>query len=291
VSVFAAQVINGIVVGSIYALIVLGTNLLIVVRQVVHFGYAHIVMVSMAIGWLVLAHTNENLVLGILVIIIGGTAITIFTEPLFRRLVASKSFLETVVVAQGVAIILTDAVSHFFNKGVPMGFPQTLYGGGGMIQLGLISFSLANIYVIAVGIVAVMLLMYFLYRTRQGRAIRAMAQNTEIAKVLGIPFGRTGIYGFAVAGILAGLVGVLMAMSIGSVSAELGDSYAVKGMILVLFAGMGNLKGGLISAVVMGIAESMAIFYLPGRWSQAAFFGILMLVILWRPQGLFGSRT
>ena len=118
-----------------------------------------------------------------------------------------------------------------------------------------------------------------------------MAQNTEVARVLGIPFGKTGIYGFAVAGILAGIVGVLMAMSIGSVSAELGDSYAVKGMILVLFAGMGNLKGGLISAVFMGIAESMAIYYLPGRWSQAVFFGVLMLVILWRPQGLFGSRT
>lgn len=160
-----------------------------------------------------------------------------------------------------------------------------------MVRLGLVSFTLANIYVIAAGIVAVILLIYFLYRTRQGRAVRAMAQNTEIAKILGIPFGRTGVYGFAVAGALAGLIGVLMAMSVGSVSAELGDSYAVKGMILVLFAGMGNLKGGLISAVVMGIAESMAIFHLPGRWSQAVFFGVLMLVILWRPQGLFGSRT
>lgn len=290
-SVFAAQVINGIVIGSVYALIVLGTNLLIVVRQVVHFGYAHIVMVSMAIGWLVLTKTGGNLAAGIIVILIAGIAITLLTEPLFRRLVARKSFLETVVVAQGVAIILTDVVSHFFNKGVPMSFPQTLYGGGGMVRLGLVSFTLANIYVIAAGIVAVILLIYFLYRTRQGRAVRAMAQNTEIAKILGIPFGRTGVYGFAVAGALAGLIGVLMAMSVGSVSAELGDSYAVKGMILVLFAGMGNLKGGLISAVVMGIAESMAIFHLPGRWSQAVFFGVLMLVILWRPQGLFGSRT
>jgi len=290
-SVFAAQVINGIVIGSIYALIVLGTNLLVVVRQVVHFGYAHIVMVSMAIGWLALSHTGENLVVGIVTILLAGIAITILTEPLFRRLVERKSFLETVIVAQGVAIILTDVVSHFFNKGVPMSFPQSLYGGGGMVRLGLVSFTWANVYVVAVGILAVVLLVYFLYRTRQGRAIRAMAQNTEVARVLGIPFGKTGIYGFAVAGILAGIVGVLMAMSIGSVSAELGDSYAVKGMILVLFAGMGNLKGGLISAVFMGIAESMAIYYLPGRWSQAVFFGVLMLVILWRPQGLFGSRT
>jgi len=170
-SVFAAQVINGIVIGSIYALIVLGTNLLVVVRQVVHFGYAHIVMVSMAIGWLALSHTGENLVVGIVTILLAGIAITILTEPLFRRLVERKSFLETVIVAQGVAIILTDVVSHFFNKGVPMSFPQSLYGGGGMVRLGLVSFTWANVYVVAVGILAVVLLVYFLYRTRHGRAI------------------------------------------------------------------------------------------------------------------------
>lgn len=288
---FLGQIVNGIVIGSIYALMVLGTNLLIVVRQVVHFGYAHIVMFAMALGWLVMSKTSDNLALGIVVFLVAGTVVTVGTEPLFRRLVARRSFLETVVVALGVGIILTDAVSHFFNKGVPMSFPTALSGGGGTIKLGLVTFTWANVYVIIAGVVSVVLLAYFLYRTRHGRAIRAMAQDTHIAKVLGIPFGRTGVFGFLVAGLLAGLIAVLMAMAVGSVSAELGDSYAIKAMILVLFAGMGNLKGGLICAVAMGIAESMAIYYLPGRWSQAVFFGVLMLVILWRPQGVFGSRT
>ena len=80
-------------------------------------------------------------------------------------------------------------------------------------------------------------------------------------------------------------------MTLGSTSAELGDAYAVKVMILVLFSGMGNLRGGLIGAVAMGIAETFAVFYLPGRWSQTVFFGVLMIVILWKPQGVFGSRT
>jgi branched-chain amino acid transport system permease protein len=288
---FLGQIVNGIVIGSIYALIVLGTNLLVVVRQVVHFGYAHIVMFAMALGWLVMARTNGNIALGIVMFLVAGTVVTAATEPLFRRLVANRSFLETVVVALGVGIILTDAVSHFFNKGIPMGFPSALSDGGGIIKIGLVTFTWANVYVVIVGIIAVIVLAFFLYKTRHGRAIRAMAQDTHVAKVLGIPFGKTGVYGFLVAGVLAGVIAVLMAMAVGSVSAELGDSYAIKAMILMLFAGMGNLKGGLISALVMGIAESMAIYYLPGRWSQAVFFGVLMMVILWRPQGVFGSRT
>jgi len=80
-------------------------------------------------------------------------------------------------------------------------------------------------------------------------------------------------------------------MSLGSASSELGDDMAVKAMILMLFAGMGNLKGGLVSTLIMGLAEAMALAYLPGRWTEAIFFGVIMMVIIWKPQGLFGTQT
>ena len=290
-SVFAAQLINGIAIGAIYALFVLGVNLLVVVRGIVYFCYPHVAMVAMAAAWLVLTHTGDRLVLAIPMFFVAATVLMIATEPLFRPLVKHGAMLETVVMATGIAIILTDVLSQFVNQGSPAAFPEALRGGGLQVNAGAISFSLATVLSVVGSVIAVSVLFAFLYRTKHGRGIRAMAQDQRVARILGVPFGRTGVIGFAVAGLLAGFIALLLAMSLGSTSAELGDAFAVKVMILVLFAGMGNLRGGVIGAVAMGIAETLAVFYLPGRWSQTVFFGVLMLVILWKPQGVFGSRT
>jgi branched-chain amino acid transport system permease protein len=286
-----AQIVNGLATGGIYALIVLGMNLLVLVRGVVYFSYAHIVVISMAVGWLVLQFTGGSLVLAVPVFVVTAGAITVLTEPLFRPLALRRAFLETVVLALGIGIIITEVMSQFINEGAPIAFPASLTGGGAMIRSGMISFSLARVYTLVGAIAAVIGLFYFLYHHRQGRAIRAIAQDVVIARFLGIPFKKTGIYGFAIAGLLAGIIALLIAMSLGSASAELSDNMAVKAMILMLFAGMGNLKGGLISALLMGLAEAMALAYLPGRWTEAVFFGVIMLVIIWKPQGLFGART
>jgi branched-chain amino acid transport system permease protein len=290
-AVFGAQLINGIAIGAIYALLVLGVNLLIVVRGVVYFSYPHVVMVAMAAAWLVLNYTHDNLYLAIPMFFVAGTILMVLTEPLFRPLVKNGALLETVVMATGIAIILTDLLSQFVNHGSPAGFPLSLRGGGLQVNAGVLSFSLATVLAVLGSVVAVIVLFSFLYKTRQGRGIRAMAQNLRVARLMGVPFAKTGVIGFAVGGLLAGFVALLLAMTLGSTSAELGDAYAVKVMILVLFAGMGNLRGGLIGAVAMGIAETLAVFYLPGRWSQTVFFGVLMLVILWKPQGVFGAKT
>jgi branched-chain amino acid transport system permease protein len=290
VETFLAQFVNGLATGSIYALIVLGMNLLILVRGVVHFSYAHIVVMSMAAGWIVLELTH-NIILAIPTFVITGVVLTTLTEPLFRPLVLRRAFLETVVLALGIGMIITEVMSHFINQGAPLAFPAAITGGGAMIRSGMIAFSLADVYALLGGIAAVIALLYFLYRNKQGRAIRAIAQDVGIARLLGIPFNKTGLYGFAIAGLLAGIIALLITMSLGSASSELGDDIAVKAMILMLFAGMGSLKGGLICALLMGLAEAMALAYLPGRWTEAIFFGIIMIVIIWKPRGLFGAQA
>lgn len=288
---FFAQSLNGLATGSLYALIVLGMNLLMLVKKIVHQCYANIVVIAMAVGWIVLQHTNENIFLGLLAMIVAGIVLTVLTEPLFRPLAKRGAELETIVLSLGVAIILTEVYSHYINLGQNIAFPEALTGGGKMFGSGIITIAPATIYTLVGGVIAVVLLMAFLYRHKEGRAIRAMAQNLRIAKQLGISFTKTGILGFAVAGLLAGLIAILMAMSLGSASAELGDSIAIKGIILMLFAGMGNLKGGLISALMMGVVEALALAYIPGRWTEAIFYGVIMLVILWKPHGLFGDRS
>lgn len=286
---FIAQIINGLAMGSIYALLILGMNVLVLVRDVVHQGYSHTVMITMAAGWLALNATNNNMFLSILVMLLVGVGVTVISEPLFRPLCRRGATLETIVLAMGIGIILTEIMSQFINNGGNFAYPESMRGGGVTLTFGMIHFSLANIITLVLAIVVAILLMWFMYHTQTGRAIRAMAQNLRVSKMLGIPFSKTGLIGFGIAGVLATISALLLIMTIGTCGPSVGDSFAVKAVILMLFAGMGNLKGGLFSALMMGLVEALALAYLPGSWTEVIFYGVIMVVIIWKPDGLFGT--
>jgi branched-chain amino acid transport system permease protein len=288
---FVAQVISGLAIGSNYALIVVGINLILLVRGVIHFAYAHFIVFSMYVVWLVLGSTNDNFALAISAGIICAVLLTALTEPVFRPLSLRHASLETVIAAMGMAIIITEIMSHFINHGRPIAFPAALVGGGATIKLGMIVFSLGHVYTLIGSIGAVIILLYFLRHNKEGRAFRAMAQDTNIARLIGIPFNKTGIYSFAICGLLGGITGLFMAMTLGMASPSLGDTLAIKALALVLFAGMGNLKGGLICALAVGLIEALTMTYLPGGWTDAIVFGAIMMVILLKPDGLFGARA
>jgi branched-chain amino acid transport system permease protein len=289
--IFVAQVINGLAIGSIYALVSVGINLLALVRGIVHFAYAHIMVLSMFVSWLVLDLTNNNFALAVPAGILFAILLAVATEPLFRPLVQRKALLETMILAMGIAIIINDLISHHLNHGIPISFPSGMVGGGAYVHAGPIFFTLAHVYTIIGSIAAVIGLLYFLYHHKEGRAFRAIAQDLDKARLLGIPVNRAGIYSFAISGLLAGITGLFLAMILGSASSSLGDSLAIKAIIVALFAGMGNLKGGVICALAIGLLEALAAAYLPGQWTDAIVFGTIMIVIILKPQGVFGAQV
>lgn len=288
---FIAQLISGLANGSVYALIVVGMTLLFLARGVVHFGFAYIVVTTAYLGWVVLKVTHNNLLISIPAFIIIGIILTLVTEPLFRPLAQKRAFLETLALGQGIAIILTDVCSQFINFGQNVAFPAELTAGGARLSFGIIYFTLADVYVFIGSVVVVLILLYFMYRRKQGKAIRAMAQDLDIARSLGIPFNKTGIIGFTIAGILAGVSAILIAMTLEVASPSLGNSFATKALVLMLFAGMGNLTGVMVCALGIGVVEALTQSFLPGRWNDAIIFGTVMIVILLRPNGVFGTKS
>lgn len=288
---FIAVLISGMAIGSTYALVIIGMTLLLLVRGVVHFGIAFIVVMTAYLGWIVLGLTNNNLFISLPAFVIIGIILTVATEPLFRPMALKRAFIESLTMGLGIAIILTDICSQFINFGQNVAFPSNLTGGGARLNFGMIYLSMAHIYTLVICLLIVTFLFYFLYHHKEGKAIRAMAQDLDVARSLGIPFKRTGIVGFTIAGILVGVAAILIAMTLEQVSATLGDALAIRALILMLFAGMGNLTGGMICAISLGVVESLTLSYLPGRWTNAIIFGIIMLAILWRPNGMFGTRT
>jgi branched-chain amino acid transport system permease protein len=136
----------------------------------------------------------------------------------------------------------------------------------------------------------VVLLFWILYKTRAGRAFRAIAENPETAKLTGIPIFHTGIQSYALTGVLGGVTAVLMALLLGSASADLGDQLGHKVLGISIIAGLGNLPGGLAIALLLGIAEAIVQGFFSGSWSNAVVFAAMLAVVLAKPKGVFGTK-
>lgn len=289
--VFFAQLISGIALGGTYALLVTGMNLMLLVARIYHFAYPHIVVMSMYVSWMVLQATGDNLVLGILAAIASAVGMSIATEGFFRGTTKRGATMMSVFMAIGMALIITDTQSHAIHGGAPISFPVALSGKEALIKYGIATINAGQLAAILGCVGAVAGLMYLLYRTKQGRAFRAIAQNMFVARLTGIPILRTSIYSYAMAGLLGGITAVFLAMSIGMASARLGDVLTVKVMTVMIFAGLGNLRGGIICAFIIGLVEGFVMGYLPGMWTDAVAFGVMIIGIIIRPEGVFGSRA
>jgi branched-chain amino acid transport system permease protein len=292
--VFIAQVINGLSVGSIYVLLVTGFNLLLLVAMIIHFAYPQVVVFSMYITWVVLGATGNNLVLGVLAGVATSVGLNLVSAPLFQKVMAKRDQVDinaTMVLSMGIGMIITDVLSHTFNKGFPIAFPETLAGRRPLLQVGLISVLSGQVWSLAVGVVAVSAFFLLLYKTRAGRAFRAIAEDPSGARLVGIPLVSTGLQSYALSGILGGLIAVLLAMLLGSASPGLGEQVAHKVLAVSIIAGLGNLVGGLIVGLVLGILEAIVQGYISGSWSNAIAFVIMLVVILARPKGLFGTKV
>ena len=181
-------------------------------------------------------------------------------------------------------------MSHWLNLGQPIPFPPSLQMEGISLMFGFTLIRLGEVVTLVASIVMVFAFLYFLNRTKRGRMLRAVAQDTEVARILGISVPKTAVFSFALAGLMGGITAILFAMSTGTASPDLGDSLSIKALAVLFLASIGNLRGGLICALILGVVESLAMAYLPGDWTNAIAFSVVVVILLFKPEGLFGEQ-
>ena len=290
---FIAQVINGLSLGSIYVLLATGFNLLLLVAMIIHFAYPQVVVFSMYIAWVVLRYTNNSIILAVLAAIVSSVLLNLISAPLFQKIMKNREEVDintTMVLSLGIGMIITDILSHGFNKGLPISFPPELVGEAPILRVGVISLLGGQVASLAVGVLAVSGIFLLLYKTRPGRAFRAIAEDPNGARLVGIPLLRTGFESYALSGVLGGLIAVLLAMLLGYTSPGLGELVAHKVLAVSIIAGLGNLAGGLVVGLALGILEALVQGYISGSWSNAIAFVVLLLIMLFKPRGLFGIK-
>jgi branched-chain amino acid transport system permease protein len=237
--------------------------------------------------------TGGNVLLGCLSALASSLALNMLSAPLFQALRRGHGETDvnaSMVMSMGMGMIITDVLSHGFNQGLPIAFPEALSVNAAVLRIGLIRVLGGQAAALAAGVMAASAVFLILYRTRAGRAFRAIAEDPDGARMAGIPLGKTGLESFALSGLLGGIIAVLLAATLGSASSGLGEQVALKVLAVSIIAGLGNLTGGVVVGLLLGILESLAQGYLPGSWSNAVAFVAMLAVVLLKPKGLFGTR-
>ncbi len=305
---FLQILIIGITTGAIYALIALGYTMVYGIIELINFAHGDIFMIGTLVSVAIFGlfgissasqPTGFTLVSILIVTCLGSmlvcAVVGVVIERVAYRPLRNAPRLAPLISAIGVSLILQDLGKLW--KGVsfvsfPQIFPQITY------NLGPVNVSSVNILVIVVSLVLMVGLSWLVNRTRTGRAMRAVAQDREAAALMGVNVDRIIAITFFIGAALAGAAGFIYGLQYGSTIFYLGFQLGLFAFTAAVLGGIGNLAGAMLGGVLIGVIEALSSLVpdsiLPhggAAWHQAIIFGILILILVFRPSGLLGQRT
>ncbi len=291
---FLQQLVNGLSLGSIYALIALGYTMVYGVLRLINFAHGDVYMVGAYVGYYLsrrLQGKEPSLTSAILVMLGAMAACALFgliIERLAYRPVRRASRLTLLITAIGVSLFIENAAQLVFGPD-PKFFPSLAPHAEFMV--GGVRLTSEQITVIVVSFLLMILLRFFIQKTRTGKAMRAVSFNLDAAKLMGISTDRIIATTFAVGSALAAAAGVLIGMQIPKIDPLMGILYGLKAFVAAVLGGIGNVPGAVLGGLLIGTSEVLVVGYLSSTYRDAIAFGILILVLILRPQGILGRVT
>ena len=288
---FLQQLVNGISLGSIYALIALGYTMVYGVLRLINFAHGDVYMVGAYTGYYLSRRLkgDEPSLLGALVVMLGAmlacAVLGVIIERFAYRPVRRAARLTLLITAIGVSLFLENGAQIVFGAD-PKFFPSLAPRADFLV--GGVRLTSEQLTVIAVSFLLMILLRFFILNTRTGKAMRAVSFNLDAAKLMGISTDRIIAITFALGSALAAAAGVLIGMQIPKIDPLMGIIYGLKAFVAAVLGGIGNIPGAVIGGLLIGTSEVMVVGYLSSTYRDAIAFGILILVLLLRPQGIFG---
>jgi len=279
-------VANGLLLGGIYALAALGLSLIFGIMDIVNLAHGHLLMFGGYVAIILLAMFGVTPLAGMLVAIVLLFAIGVFLERVLLDRVVDGGIEQPILVLFGVALVFQNLGQHFLGSNAH----STTLGFNGHLAFGPIQLSSSRAITFVLAVVLVALTWAFLEYTTTGHAIRATSQNREAARYVGIDTDRIYMVTMGVGSALAGAAGALLSVLF-PISPYLGWSYLLKAFAVVVLGGVGSIAGTLVGGLIIGSAENVTAILLGGSYRDIATFLIFLLVLLVRPQGLFGSRS
>ena len=297
------QIINGLVLGSVYALVALGYTMVYGIINLINFAHGEVLMVGAMVSWTVITLIGPGTLPGVLLLLIALAvamavcmALNVAIERLAYRPLRDAPRLAPLITAMGVSLLLQTLAMILWKPGYkpyPTLLPNEVVHVGGAV----ITFT--QIAILGVTALTLAGLMLLIHRSRLGRAMRATAENPRVAALMGVRPDTVIAATFAIGAALAALAGVMVASNYGSVQHAMGFLPGLKAFTAAVFGGIGNLPGAMVGGLLLGLIESLGAGYigpltggvLGSHYQDIFAFIVLILVLTLRPQGLLGERV
>jgi branched-chain amino acid transport system permease protein len=281
----AQMLVNGVVLGMIYALIALGITLIFSIMNILNFAHGQMYMLGGFIVYYLYGVLQLNYVVALLAAVIALAAVGVLFERLcFRRVLRVATREEnSMLLAMGTALLLENLALFAFGekqRGVPPVVTGVYQIFGAYLPAG-------RALVLGLAAVCIGALLLFVRYTRPGRAMRALAQDKEVTYLMGVDVDRMAALGFAIGAALAGLAGGLL-VTIFAMNSGVGTTISIKSFLMIMIGGAGVVSGAILGGFVLGFAEAIGYEIFPGSMTYLLIFIGMILFLIVRPQGIMG---
>ena len=285
--IFLDNLINGLSLGSIYAIIALGYTMVYGIAKMLNFAHGDIIMVGAYVAFCGLQYWGFPTVLAFLLAMLVCTVLGITIEGLAYRPLRQATSLAVLITAIGMSYLLQNIALMIWGAN-PKAFPTTFINSTSL-HLGRINISSATLITILVSIVIMVLLTLFTSKTKLGKAMRCVSEDRGAAELMGINVNRTISLTFAIGSALAAIAGILLCSSYPILQPTTGSMPGIKAFTAAVFGGIGSIPGAMLGGILLGIIEIFGKAYISTELGDAIVFAVLIIVLLFKPAGLLGK--
>lgn len=284
---FLQQIINGLSLGSIYALIALGYTMVYGIIQLINFAHGDIYMVGAFTGYFAILSGLPFPVALLLAMVFPAILGMLIEHAAYKPLRYSPR-ITALITAIGISLFLENFGILVLSPD-PRPFPQVFTNPP--LQFGKVSISIPQVLTFGVALALMVALTLFIRYTKTGKAMRALAQDLEAAQLMGINVNRIISATFMIGSALAGAAGVMVGILIPRIEPLMGIMPGLKAFVAAVVGGIGSIPGAMLGGVLMGLVETLTTGFISSTWRDAIAFGLLIVILLFKPSGILGKNV
>ena len=286
---FISYFINGISLGSVYAIIALGYTMVYGIAKMLNFAHGDIIMVGGFTTYVITSTMGMSPMVGILSAVVVCTVLGVAIERIAYKPLRGASSLSVLITAIGVSYFLQNAALIIFGADTKsfqsvINVPPIVLADGAITISGVTTVTVLSCIVILIALTT------FINKTKTGQAMLAVSEDKGAATLMGINVNRTIAVTFAIGSALAAIAGVLLCSSYPTLSSTTGAMPGIKAFVAAVFGGIGSIPGAMIGGIVLGVIENLSKAYISSQLSDAIVFSVLIIVLLVKPTGLMGKQ-
>ena len=284
---FITYLINGISLGSIYAIIALGYTMVYGIAKMLNFAHGDVIMIGCYVVFMTMSGMNMNPLLSVILAVVVCTVLGVIIEKVAYKPLRKASPLAVLITAigvsyllQNIALLIFGADTKSFSSVVPL---QN-------IKIGGITITGVTVVAVLACIVIMIGLMIFIKKTKAGQAMLAVSEDKDAAQLMGVNVNGTISLTFAIGSGLAAIAGVLLCSAYPTLTPYTGSMPGIKAFVAAVFGGIGSIPGAMIGGILVGLIEIFVKLFAPG-WYEAVTYGTLIVILLVKPAGILGKNT